>query len=337
MGYDTGPGRQPWLSPARTSVLVLVGVVVAVTAVVATSAVYLLTRPEQEPPFFGVEVPRGDPGAAVALGQEVGCAPSVLSRFVKLDSTFTDATMRSLTQQGRTAMLTVEPWSHRMRGGDVDAPQYSLASLVRGEHDAELWRIGEVIATHGQPVLVRFAHEMNGDWYPWGVGVNGNSPDQYVAAWRHVHDLLDRAAPNISWVWAPAATWWDDPLPLRHVFPGDQYVDYVAVSGYRREGGGATPEETYGSWHEEVRRLTDRPAILSEIGASGPGKQEWIEGLPEFLDARPDIEGFVWFNTSPATTGATGDYRIDTDADLLGTFRRALSEIGVPCAQETAR
>ena len=29
--------------------------------------------------------------------------------------------------------------------------------------------------------LIRFAHEMNGRWYPWGTG-NGNRPGQFVAA-----------------------------------------------------------------------------------------------------------------------------------------------------------
>lgn len=323
---DAQAGRRSSTGTAYVVSLVVLGLAVLVSAVV------VLNRPDREPPFFGVEVPRGDPQAVAALGTDLGCAPSVMSRFVKLDSTFTAETMTELTAGGRTAMVTLEPWSHRMRGGDVDAPEYSLASLARGEHDAALWRIGEVVGTHDGPVLLRFAHEMNADWYPWGVPVNGNSAQQYVAAWRHVHDLLDRAAPNISWVWAPASTWWDDPMPLEQVFPGDDYVDYVGVSGYGRPDTGATPEETYGSWHDEVRELSDRPAILSEIGASGPGKRAWIRALPEFLETRPDIEGFVWFNTSPATTGATGDYRVDTDAPVITTFQQALTSMDVRCA-----
>ena len=33
----------------------------------------------------------------------------------------------------------------------------------------------------GVPVIVRFAHEMNGSWYPWG-----QQPTEYVAAFRRV-------------------------------------------------------------------------------------------------------------------------------------------------------
>jgi len=29
-------------------------------------------------------------------------------------------------------------------------------------------------------------HEMNGNWYPWAGGVNGNSPALHVQAWRRL-------------------------------------------------------------------------------------------------------------------------------------------------------
>ena len=38
--------------------------------------------------------------------------------------------------------------------------------------------------------MLRFAHEMNGGWYRWAKGVNGNTSDQDVQAWRHLHDLF---------------------------------------------------------------------------------------------------------------------------------------------------
>ena len=46
---------------------------------------------------------------------------------------------------------------------------------------------------------------MNGNWYPWGVGVNGNKPGEYVEAWRHVHDIFvqEGATSDVKWVWSP--------------------------------------------------------------------------------------------------------------------------------------
>ncbi len=252
-----------------------------------------------------------------------------MSRFVKLDSDFEVADLEGMAARGRTPMVSLEPWSWRSRSGQVDQPAYSLVSILRGDHDAAFRRIGRVLGEYDGRVLLRFAHEMNADWYPWGAVVNGNSPRLYVAAWRHVHALIDAEAPRTRWVWAPVATWWENPLSLKSVYPGDDYVDYVAASGY---GHGGTPQDTYGSWYSQVRAVTRKPALLSEIGADGADKAAWIAALPAFLADHPDIRGFVWFNTSPQTTGATGDYRIDdTDAHLTA-FRDALKEMDVACA-----
>ena len=37
---------------------------------------------------------------------------------------------------------------------------------------------------------LRPMHEMNGNWYPWAEGVNGNVAGDYVNAWRHVRAIF---------------------------------------------------------------------------------------------------------------------------------------------------
>jgi hypothetical protein len=52
---------------------------------------------------------------------------------------------------------------------------------------------------------LRLAHEMNGDWYPWGAAVGANSPADYVTMWRHIHALFDAKgieATRLQWVWS---------------------------------------------------------------------------------------------------------------------------------------
>jgi hypothetical protein len=308
--------------------LLLAAVLVAVLAGVLIG-VLVRSRVGQDPagsPFFGVEVPDADVGRVDRLADRLGCAPTVLDRFVKLNSDFGPADLRRQGGDGRTPMVSLEPWTWQMRSGQTDEPAYSLAALARGDHDAELRRVADVLATHHGPVLLRFAHEMNADWYPWGVGVNGGTAAGYVRAWRHVHDLMDAEAPNLRWVWSPVAAWWPDPLPYASVYPGDAWVDYVGATGY---GHGGTAQQTFGDWHRRVRRFTDRPALLSETGASGPGKVAWTRSLARFLRDHRDVRGFVWFDTSPATTGATGDYRIEDPPEHVQAFRDLLREVGV--------
>lgn len=309
-------------------VLLAVAAAVVLAVVGALLAQRLATAPDRTGrPFFGVDVPEADPARVVRLAEELGCGPEVVNRFVKLDSTFTPTQLEAMSGAARTPMISLEPWSWQSEREQPELPAYSLESIVRGEHDADLIRIARVLAAHPDRVLLRFAHEMNADWYPWGVGSNGNEAHHYVAAWKHVHRLMSREADNLEWVWAPARTWWEDPLPLEDVYPGDRYIDYVAVSGYGHSG---TAEDTYGAWYDEVRELTDKPAILSEIGADGDDKTSWLASLADFIGERPDIVGFVYFNTTPESTGATGHYELATDAEL-SAFRGTLRELNTAC------
>ncbi len=288
------------------------------------------------PPRFGLNVPGHEVAEGDRVGDLVGCPPALVSAFVKLDSDFGAAELAELGAGGRVPLITFEPWSWRSEHGDADVPAYALRRLVEGAWDDELLRLGDVLATHRGEVMLRFAHEMNADWYPWAAAANGNTPAQYVAAWRHVHRMVSQRAPHVTWVWAPVATWWPDALPLERLWPGEEYVDVVGVTGYGREDLDATTaEETFADWYDEVRALTTKPALLAEVGASGPGKHAWIRSLEPFLDDHPDIAGLVWFNTSPETTGATGDYRIDDDPGDTEVFRDLMKDLDPACLTPT--
>lgn len=108
----------------------------------------------------------------------------------------------------------------------------------------------------GVPVLLRFAHEMNGSWYAWG-----QQPEAYVAAFRRVAAAVHEGAPGTETLWAPnygggypftggrygaqpgstdhavldtdgdgAVTAADD--PYAPYYPGDDAVDWVGMSLY---------------------------------------------------------------------------------------------------------
>jgi hypothetical protein len=51
---------------------------------------------------------------------------------------------------------------------------------------------------NGVPVIVHFAHEMNGSWYLWG-----QQPVQYVETLRQVAGAVHRDAPGSAMMWAP--------------------------------------------------------------------------------------------------------------------------------------
>jgi beta-mannanase len=123
-------------------------------------------------------------------------------------------------------MLTIEPW-HPGEGFRQD--DFTLAATIAGKWDARYLKMAAAVRAYRRPVMIRYAHEMNGTWYPWGL-VSPNAPSQYVQAWRHVVTLFRRSgATNALWVWAPnirrsaaqrnVGAWW----------PGGGYVDLVGV------------------------------------------------------------------------------------------------------------
>jgi len=103
--------------------------------------------------------------------------------------------------RGATPLLTWEPWNS---AAGVNQPTYRLSAIANGTHDALVRRWATQIKAWGKPLMLRFAHEMNGNWYPWSEGVNGNAAGQYVPAYRRVVTLFRSVGvTNVTWVWSP--------------------------------------------------------------------------------------------------------------------------------------
>lgn len=224
-----------------------------------------------------------------------------------LSPDFDATTAGAVAKMGATNMVTWEPWDPS--NGSATQPAYSLANIAGGSFDSYISRWAAEIKAWGQPVWLRFAHEMNGNWYPWAASVNGNSPAQYVAAFRHVHDLFLRGGvTNVTWVWTPNV---DAPgfTPISQLYPGDQYVDWVGVDGYNwgtTQTWGSTwqtPSAVFATTLSELRRLTAKPIVVGETASAeqGGSKAQWIQQFFSMLGSNPDIKAFVWFNINKET------------------------------------
>jgi Glycosyl hydrolase family 26 len=154
----------------------------------------------------------------------------------------TKSAVRQVRENGGVLLLTLEAHA------GLDAVSPDVISLLA----YDLLDLN----THGVPVIVRFAHEMNGSWYAWG-----QQPAHYKAVFRQVADAIHRIAPGSAMMWAPnyaggypffggqfgaqpgteafrdldtdgdgALTMNDD--PYGPYYPGDQYVDWVGISLY---------------------------------------------------------------------------------------------------------
>src|SRR5262249_4335593 len=84
-------------------------------------------------------------------------------------------------------------------------PGYTDSAIAQGSQDGYITQFAKDAKAWGHPFFLRFDWEMNGNWFNWGVNSEqGNSAADFVAMWRHVHDVFARVgASNVTWVWCP--------------------------------------------------------------------------------------------------------------------------------------
>ncbi len=236
--------------------------------------------------------------------------------------------MEAIAARGAMPMVTWEPFDWRR--GRAAAPAYAPRRIAAGDHDAYVRRFARGAARWGKPFYLRFAHEMNGDWYPWSPGVNGNTSAEFVAAWRHLHAIFrEEGATNALWVWSPNYHY-PGLTPLRDLYPGDAYVDWVALDGYNRgtnlPGEGWTSMLTlFARSYRMVEEITARPLMIAETGSSefGGDKGEWIRSafLAEIPLHMPRVRAVNWFHENKEHE-QEADWRVTTSSGSLDAYRQ---------------
>ena len=276
---------------------------------------------------FGVATPGGALANSEldAVASLVNESPSIVMSYKDFNQELSIAELDSVQARGATSLITWEPWAW---GGGLSQPAFSSARVAGGTYDAYLTQWGQALAAWGQPVMLRYGHEMNGSWYPWADGVNGNAPGAFVAAWRHVHDVVTAAgATNVSWVWSPNIPYTGS-TPLAGLYPGAAYVDIVALDGYNwgTSTGWSTwraPSALFDTGLAQLRALAPgKQIIIAETSSSeaGGSKSKWNTALVAYLAKQPDITGFVWFHFLKEA-----DWRINSSTTSTSALTKALA------------
>jgi len=176
------PTERAWTTPATTPAL-------CPTPTVAIDELGRLAR--QGPAsgaWVGLNLDWGSETVAEVTAR-LGAPPAAVVSFVPFpleagDGRNLDAAAEQAGGAGAVLLVTLEPWE-----GLAAVTDAAIAALVE-----RLAAYGEL----GTPTIVRFAHEMNGSWYPWG-----QDPAAYLEAYRRVAAAVHGAAPTAAMLWAP--------------------------------------------------------------------------------------------------------------------------------------
>jgi hypothetical protein len=203
---------------------------------------------------------------------------------------------------------------------------FTDAEVAAGAQDGYLTAWAEAAKQWGHPFFLRFAWEMNGSWFPWGVGNSGTTAADYVAMWRHVHDLFDSVgADNVTWVWCPNIDPYGKRTPLASVYPGDAYVDWTCLDGYN----GANPWTSFsGLFKSTYDTITGtiapgKPMIVGETASTeaNGSKAQWIAAMLTGIPAEfPKIRGLLWFDKVEAGPGNHSDWPIESSSTAANAF-----------------
>ncbi|MDR3686539.1 MAG: glycosyl hydrolase [Coriobacteriia bacterium] len=244
------------------------------------------------------------------LQKQIGAHASVVNFFIADSEAFPAPRCANADAAGATPLVTLEFWSIKDAGG--------LSAILDGSHDAYLTRFAQAAKAYGKTVWLRPFHEMNGDWYPWGT-TGGNTPAQFIAAYRHVHDVFASAgATNVKFVWCPNVD-----FNVVQFYPGDAYVDYAAIDGYNTGLPWRSFSSVFGKTYTKVAAITPKPIFIAETScAEGNRKADWIADMfAQIATSYPRLTGACWFNVNKEH-----DWRIGSSASSLHAFAAGVAK-----------
>jgi hypothetical protein len=211
----------------------------------------------------------------------------------------------------------------------------TLADVVAGNQDALIRAWAKKAKAWGYPFLLVPWWEMNGFWYVWGRDSN------FVAAWRHFHDLVvSEGATNVTWAWVPNEIWSDpesDPAPY---YPGDAYVDWVGLDSYNfgtnplQPNFWETPDEVVTPTLDVLEEIAPgKPVCICETASTevGGDKAAWIADMfDNYLPNHPQVKAFVWFNWNAPQfngphEGERWDWPIESSSAAQTAFRDSIA------------
>lgn len=224
----------------------------------------------------------------------------------KPEQQFPKLAVETIIKLGSVPVITWEPWLSAFDESEyqgIPIPEKRdkacLTAIANGTYDKYIIDWATASKNIEKPIIVRLAHEMNDPYrYPWGP--QNNTPEEFISAWKHVHDIFESVgANNVIWVWAPHPSY----EYFEVYYPGDEYVDYVGV-GVLNFGTAViwsqwwTFDQLFGK-HYETMTSFNKPIMITEFGSLvvGGNRAEWFsDALNNIATKYTSIKSVLFFH-----------------------------------------
>lgn len=268
---------------------------------------------------------------------------------------FPTAQARIIANAGAVSLIYWNPWNDR---DEARYSRFDIDAILSGRWDAYIDAWAAEARAFGKPLLVAWGLEMNGDWFPWSGVYHGadepipgsdppryRGPETFKRAYRHIVDRVRAAgADNIAWVFhtnntaAPDVPW----NRMAAYYPGDDYVDWLAMSAYGKQTSGegwAGVKEAILDHYDELAALApDKPILLGEWGIGEfphqGDKGRWISEAMTAMERLPRLKGAVfWHERWQNPDLSYSNLRVNSSLGALEAYRRAVARdfwLGAP-------
>jgi len=228
----------------------------------------------------------------------------------------------------------------------------------------DVLRLADLLASFQTPIILRWNHEMNGSWYPWG-----QQPALYIERFRECSSIMRHQAPAVEMAWTPNQGWgypWpgckhfspppaDNADPYAPYYPGDDSVDWVGLSFYHwgetRGANQAPPPDKWISclgvgnavpnFHDLYAAGRRKPMMIAETSAlydlnnvRGGGASEtdikaaWIRQVYGSASQLPWLKTIFWFNIlkHEDEVGGPVDWRVSANPSVTRVYREEVEK-----------
>lgn len=191
-----------------------------------------------------------------------------------------------------TIISTLSPGARKL--SDYTSGAFDTTGLYS---NLGLQGLANAAASYGLPIIVRLCHEFNGDWNAYGY--QKETAAQFVAGWKHVHDIFVAAgATNAKFFWCPniwppakSAANAVDPLIVDgsgvNWYPGDAYVDIIGLDGYMMTTNTTTDSPTnlfLSNYATLTSAIPSKPFAIGEFGVAAQARLSSLGGKAGWYD-----------------------------------------------------
>jgi mannan endo-1,4-beta-mannosidase len=267
---------------------------------------------------FGAYV---DPWHVDDWARAVGAAPQAVAKFESFsrDRGLGEWSAETARRGIRRLFVSWEPWTPvpaalGLRAQSRPQVGYRNVDIARGTQDGYIRRFARSLAAFPGTVYLRYAHEMNGYWYPWSYDARS-----YRTAWRRVVRLFDEVgARNVRFVWSVNANLYERSgawlRNLRLYWPGARYVDDVGTTMIDFGGSKDYPVRRFVPRLRALRAAYRKPLVLTETNTEWLGRVVWLRAFRRMLERTPWIRAVMWSQLpSRGNAHRTGDGIVDWD------------------------